>query len=94
MATITVATAAPAPVAVPIPEIAPPPKFSGEKGQVVRFINACCLFMQMRTDQVGDTSRISWVLSYIQGEIAVKGCKRELHTGTNKTMICQLLITY
>jgi len=25
---------------------------------------------------------------------AVKGCKRELHTGTNKTMMCQLPIAY
>jgi len=24
----------------------------------------------------------------------LKGCKRELHTGTNKTMLCQLLIAY
>ena len=26
--------------------------------------------------------------------IAVKGCKRELHTGTNKIMMCQLPIAY
>jgi len=53
MATITAATAAatatpapaPAPVMVPIPEVVPPPKFSGERGQVVGFINACHLFM-------------------------------------------------
>jgi len=24
--------------------------------------------------------------------VALKGCKRELHTGTNKTMLCQLPI--
>jgi len=50
MATITVATPtpAPAPITVPILEVASPPKFSGERGQVVGFINACCLFMQMR----------------------------------------------
>jgi len=69
MATITAAAAAPTPVAVPIPEIAPPPKFSRERGQVVGFINACCLVMQMRIGQVGNASRISWVLSYIQGGV-------------------------
>jgi len=57
------------PVIVLIPEVAPPPKFSRERGQVVGFINACCLFMQMRMDQVGDRNRISWVLSYVQGGV-------------------------
>ena len=62
MATITATPApapAPAPVAVPILEIAPPPKFSGERSQVVGFINACHLFIQMRMDQVGDRNKIS-----------------------------------
>jgi len=27
-----------------------------------------------------------------RGKITLKGCKRELHTGTNKTMLCQLPI--
>jgi len=75
-ATITAATpaATPAPapalVTVPIPEVVPPPKFNGERGQVVGFINACHLFMQMRMDQVGDRNKISWVLSYVQGGVA------------------------
>jgi len=64
------AAAAPAPVATPIMETVPPPKFSGERGQVVGFINACCLFIQMRMGQVGSRSRISWVLSYVQGGVA------------------------
>jgi len=55
---------------VPIPEVAPPPKFSGERGQVVEFINTCHLFMQMRMDQIGDRNKISWVLSYVQGGVA------------------------
>jgi len=60
MATIIVAAAAaPAPVVVPILEVAPSPKFSGERGQVVGFINAYYLFMQMRMGQVGDGNRIS-----------------------------------
>jgi len=72
MATITAATAAAtlAPVTVPIPEVASLPKFSGERGQVVGFINACCLFMQMRMDQVGNRNRISWVLLYVQEGVA------------------------
>jgi len=27
-----------------------------------------------------------------QEDMMLKGCKRELHTGTNKTMLCQLPI--
>jgi len=61
------AAAAPAPVVTPIVEVALPPKFSRERGQVVGFINACRLFIQMRMGQVGSRSRISWVLSYVQG---------------------------
>ena len=34
------------------------------------FINACHLFIQMRIDQVESRSRISWVLSYVQGGVA------------------------
>jgi len=36
----------------------------------VGFINACHLFIQMRIDQVESRSRISWVLSYVQGGVA------------------------
>ena len=62
---------APTPVAAPIVvEVAPPPKFNGERSQVVGFINACHLFMQMRLTQVAERSKISWVLSYVQGGVA------------------------
>jgi len=61
---------APAAAAAPIVEVALSPKFSGERSQVVGFINACCLFMQMRMEQVGERSKISWVLSYVQGGVA------------------------
>ena len=58
------------PVAAPIiVEVALPPKFNGERSQVVGFINACYLFIQMRMGQVGERSRISWVLSYVQGGV-------------------------
>jgi len=69
---LTLQAAAPTttPATTPIVEAAPPPKFSGERGQVVGFINACHLFIQMRMGQVGSRSRISWVLSYIQGGVA------------------------
>jgi len=63
-------TTAPALATVPLVEAAPPPKFNGERGQVVGFINACRLFIQMRMGQVGSRSRISWVLSYVQGGVA------------------------
>jgi len=62
---------APTPVTAPvIVEVAPPLKFNGERSQVVGFVNACCLFMQMRMGQVGERSRISWVLSCVQGGVA------------------------
>jgi len=51
-------------------EVAPPPKFNGERSQVVGFINACRLFMQMRLTQVAERNKISWVLSYVQGGVA------------------------
>jgi len=51
-------------------EAALPPKFNGERSQVVSFINACRLFMQMKMTQVGERSKISWVLLYVQGGIA------------------------
>jgi len=70
--TAALATTATAPAlgTVPLVEAAPPPKFSGERGQVVGFINACRLFIQMRMGQVGSRSRVSWVLSYVQGGVA------------------------
>jgi len=70
---LTLQAAAPAAgpaTTTPIVEAAPPPKFSGERNQVVGFINACHLFIQMRMGQVGSRSRISWVLSYVQGGVA------------------------
>ena len=57
--TLPTPTTAPTPVAAPVIEAAPPPKFTGERSQVVGFINACCLFMQMRMTQVGERSKIS-----------------------------------
>jgi len=59
-----------APTNAPMAEVAPPPKFNGERSQVVGFVNACRLFMQMRMGQVGERSKISWVLSYVQGGAA------------------------
>ena len=53
----------------PTIEVASPPKFNGERNQVVGFINAYHLFIQMRMGQVGDRNRISWVLSYVQGKV-------------------------
>jgi len=56
-------------VTAPTIEVASPPKFNGERNQVVGFINAYHLFIQMRMGQVGDRNRISWVLSYVQGKV-------------------------
>jgi len=59
IATPAVAMAS-APVAAPvIVEVAPSPKFNGERSQVVGFVNACCLFMQMRIGQVGERSSVT-----------------------------------
>jgi len=70
-AAITTPVVAPTLVAAPIVvEVAPPPKFNGERSQVVGFVNACHLFMQMRLTQVAERNKISWVLSYVQGGVA------------------------
>jgi len=61
---------APTPAAAPVVEVALPPKFNREKSQVIGFINAYRLFMQMRMGQVGERSKISWVLSYVQVGVA------------------------
>ena len=59
IATPVVAMAS-APVAASvIVEVAPSPKFNGERSQVVGFVNACCLFMQMRIGQVGERSSVT-----------------------------------
>ena len=59
IATPVVAMAS-APVAASvIVEVALSPKFNGERSQVVGFVNACCLFMQMRIGQVGERSSVT-----------------------------------
>jgi len=59
IATPVVAMAS-APVAASvIVEVALSPKFNGERSQVVGFVNACCLFMQMRMGQVGERSSVT-----------------------------------
>jgi len=104
MATIIAAAAAaeatpalaPALVMVPILEVAPPPKFSRKRGQVVGFINACCLFMQMKIDQVRNRNRISWVLSYVQGgivEIWKNNMLNEITNGTSAVQTVEELFT-
>ena len=70
IATLAVAVA-PTPVAASvIVEVALPPKFNRERSQVIGFINACRLFMQMRLTQVAERNKISWVLSYVQRGVA------------------------
>jgi len=59
-AAVTTPAVALMPVTVPtIVEVAPPPKFSGERSQVVGFINAYRLFIQMRLTQVAERNKIS-----------------------------------
>ena len=56
--------------ALVIVEVALPPKFNGGRSQVVGFVNAYCLFMQMRLTQVLERNKISWILLYVQGGVA------------------------
>jgi len=51
-------------------EIAKSPLFNREKEKVVGFINACCLYINMRIKRSGEEEKISWVLMYVQGEVA------------------------
>ena len=73
IATPAVAVASTPVAASVVVEVAPPPKFNGERSQVVGFINACRLFMQIRLTQVAERNKISWVLSYVQGGVAELG---------------------
>ena len=51
-------------------EAAKPPLFDGEREKVVGFINACRLYISMRMKGSGEEEKISWVLTYVQGEVA------------------------
>ena len=88
---------APAPAAAPvIVEVAPPPKFNGERSQVVGFVNTCHLFIQMRIGQVEERSRISWVLSYVQGgvvEVWKDNVLDEITKGTSAVNTVEELFT-
>ena len=53
----------------PKPEVTAPPKFNGNKEAVVGFVNACRLYAEARLGEVDNKRKISWVLSYIQGEV-------------------------
>ena len=44
--------------------------FDGEREKVVGFINACHLYISMRMKGSGEKGKISWVLTYVQGEVA------------------------
>lgn len=55
-----------------MPKLAPPPAFSGKTADAESFKNACNLYMSGRSGEfLGDKSQIIWVLSYMQGELAV-----------------------
>jgi len=51
-------------------EAAKPPLFDGEREKVIGFINACRLYISMRMKGSSEEEKISWVLTYVQGEIA------------------------
>ena len=70
IATPAVAVAPALVTASVVVEVAPPPKFNGERSQMVGFINTYHLFMQIRLTQVAERNKISWVLSYVQGGVA------------------------
>jgi len=51
-------------------ETAKPPLFDGEREKVVEFINTCYLYISMRMKGSSKEEKISWVLTYIQEEVA------------------------
>ena len=51
-------------------EAAKPPIFEGEREKVVGFINTCCLYTGMKLGERTEEKKISWVLSYVQGDVA------------------------
>ena len=54
----------------PRAEVTAPPKFDGSRETAVGFVNACHLYVRARLGGVGNKEKISWVLSYIQEEVA------------------------
>jgi len=51
-------------------EVAKPQVFSGKMEEVGMFINVACLYIRMKITDEAATTRMAWVLSYVQGGVA------------------------
>jgi len=50
-------------------EVVKPFIFDGTHEAVVGFINSCQLYQRMRMGLAGEMEKITWVLTYVQGEV-------------------------
>jgi len=48
-------------------DVVKPPIFTGEKEKVNTFITVCEIYIQIRMEDKRERTKITWVLSYIQG---------------------------
>ena len=51
-------------------EIAKPPLFSGKMEEVEVFINAAHLYLRMKMMGESESTKMAWMLSYVQGGVA------------------------
>jgi len=51
-------------------EVAKPPIYGGKMEEVSAFINVACLYLSMKMTGETEATKMAWVLSYVQGEVA------------------------
>ena len=51
-------------------DVAKLPIFSGEKDKAHAFISTCEIYIQIRMEDKRERTKITWVLSYVQGGMA------------------------
>jgi len=50
--------------------VAKSPLFSGKIEEVEVFVNMACLYLKIKMKEKSESTKMAWVLSYIQGGIA------------------------
>jgi len=51
-------------------EVAKPPLFSEKMKEVEVFVNVACLYLRMKMIRESESTKIVWMLSYVQGGMA------------------------
>ena len=72
------------------------PLFEGEREKVVGFINFCHLYINMKIEERTEEQKVTWVLSYMQGEVAEvwkENILEEIAQGTSEVTTAEELFT-